>query len=180
MASVEIGGIRSLIAIPVLKDKTIVGALTIYRREVRTFTEKHIQLVTNFATQAAVAIENARLLSELRESLQEQTATSEVLQVITSSPGRAAPAVRGHAGEGRPHRRRHVRQYLPLGRRRCCTLLQRITRRQPSPQARSTFSRMRPAEENTDAQTSAPGRMVRTKSRATPRRRSRDRKPGLF
>ena len=62
VASVEIGGIRSLIAIPVLKDKTIVGALTIYRREVRTFTEKHIQLVTNFATQAVVAIENARLL----------------------------------------------------------------------------------------------------------------------
>jgi len=91
VASVEIGGIRSLIAIPVLKDKTIVGALTIYRREVRTFTEKHIQLVTNFATQAAVAIENARLLSELRESLQEQTATSEVLQVISSSPGDLHP-----------------------------------------------------------------------------------------
>ena len=91
VASVEVGGIRSLIAIPVLKDRTIVGALTIYRREVRPFTEKHIQLVTNFAAQAAVAIENARLLSELRESLQEQTATSEVLHTISSSPGDLEP-----------------------------------------------------------------------------------------
>jgi class 3 adenylate cyclase len=91
VASVEVGGIRSLIAIPVLKDRTIVGALTIYRREVRPFTEKHIQLVTNFAAQAAVAIENARLLSELRESLQEQTATAEVLRVISSSPGDLHP-----------------------------------------------------------------------------------------
>jgi GAF domain len=91
VASVEVGGIRSLIAIPVVKDRTIVGALTIYRREVRPFTEKHIQLVTNFAAQAAVAIENARLLSELRESLQEQTATSEVLHTISSSPGDLEP-----------------------------------------------------------------------------------------
>ena len=91
VASVEVGGIRSLIAIPVLKDRTIVGALTIYRREVRPFTEKHIQLVTNFAAQAAVAIENARLLSELRASLQEQTATSEVLHTISSSPGDLEP-----------------------------------------------------------------------------------------
>ena len=85
VASVEVGGIRSLIAIPVLKDRTIVGALTIYRREVRPFTEKHIQLVTNFAAQAVIAIENTRLLRELRESLQQQTATADVLKVISRS-----------------------------------------------------------------------------------------------
>jgi GAF domain-containing protein len=67
VASVEVGGIRSLIAVPVLKEAMIVGAMTIYRQEVRPFSEKHIQLVTNFAAQAAIAIENARLLDELRQ-----------------------------------------------------------------------------------------------------------------
>jgi two-component system, NtrC family, sensor kinase len=100
VASVEVGGIRSLIAIPVLKDGTIVGALTIYRREVRPFTEKHIQLVTNFAAQAVIAIESARLLNELRqrttgltESLDQQTATANVLRVISSSSTDIQPAL---------------------------------------------------------------------------------------